>query len=206
MMTRQSSINTIAHYVRINNAKAEKDNTPLLSSAQALPADEWYRMIAHPYLKFFKMDILCKWAWAGAELLLSQGENFVYDNMDKTKIGLVFATAQGCIDVDKKYLQTVATIPSPALFVYTLPNIMLGEICIRHGFKGEQLSMIADTFDSEELTFAVNDMLGHKGMDACICGWVDVTNENVDVQLVWVTKQDRGVPFNAQALQDLYKK
>jgi hypothetical protein len=206
MMIKQSSTYTIAHYVRIHNTKAEKDNAPLLSSAQVLPADEWYRLIAHPYLKFFKMDILCKWAWIGAELLLSQGDSFVYDNLDKTKIGLVFTTAHGCIDVDKKYLQTVETIPSPALFVYTLPNIMLGEICIRHGFKGEQLSMIADRFDSEEMVFAVNDMLDHKSMDACFCGWVDVTNENVDLHLAWVTKQNRGVPFSAKNLQDLYNK
>ena len=71
-------------------------------------------------------------------------------NLDTNKVAVVLATAHGCIDVDKKYLDTIELSLAPHCFVYTLPNIMLGEICIRHGFKGEQLCMVdGKTFNAE---------------------------------------------------------
>lgn len=151
------------------------------------------------------MDVLCKWAWLSAEILLKKGERFVYDDLDKTKIAVVLMTGNGCLDVDKKYIETVATIPSPALFVYTLPNIMLGEICIRHGFKGEQACLVSDNFDCNELYFWVNDLLQNRGMDACLCGWVDAVSGKHDTCMFWVTKQNGGILFSANHLQQLYK-
>lgn len=196
---------TITHFVRINNTKAEKDNTPLLSSTARQQPDEWYRALAHPYPKFFKMDVLSKWAWLGTEILLSGQAGFVYEGLDKNNIGLVLTTTQGCLEVDKKYLQTVSEIPSPALFVYTLPNIMLGEICIRHGFKGEQLSQVTERFDGDAIWFWVNDLMRHKGMDACVCGYVDATDAGVDLCLFWVEKNKQGVAFTAAHLEKCYK-
>ncbi|XZF12832.1 hypothetical protein ACTHGU_13675 [Chitinophagaceae bacterium MMS25-I14] len=196
----------IAHHVHINQSKAEKDNTPLLSSTQALKPEEWYQQLQRPYLKFFKMDVLCKWAWLGAEYLLSDGTNVLYDGLDKTRIGVVLSTNHGCIDVDKRYQETIATIPSPALFVYTLPNIMLGEICIRHGIKGEQLSLISEMPDFAELHFWADDLLTNKGMDACLCGWVDATGDTSDVFLFWVAKNGGGIAFTPQNLAQLYSR
>ena len=114
------------------------------------------------YPKFYKMDRLCKWAWVGAEGMFSG--NGLYDGLDKNKIALVLSTSHGCMEADKKYQSTIA-MPSPALFVYTLPNIMLGEICIRHGFKGEQLCTVSEQFDAEEMFFNVKGVLD-RGMDA----------------------------------------
>jgi len=196
---------TITHYVRINRTKAEKDNTPLLLSTAGQQPDDWYRVLGHAYLKFFKMDVLSKWAWLGAEILLSGKDGFIYNGIDKDKIGLVLTTAQGCLEVDKKYLQTVAEIPSPALFVYTLPNIMLGEICIRHGFKGEQLSQVTDGFDGAAIWFWANDLMQHKGMDACLCGYVDATDADMDLCLFWVEKNKAGVALTTAHLATLYK-
>lgn len=196
---------TIAHYVRINKTKAEKDNTPLLSSTAGQQPDEWYRALAHPYLKFFKMDVLSKWAWLGAEILLSKQEGFIYEGLDKNKIGVVLMTTQGCLEVDKKYLQTISEIASPALFVYTLPNIMLGEICIRHGFKGEQLSQVTEGFDGDAIQFWVNDLMQHKGVDACLCGYVDATDADADLCLFWIEKNKQGVAFTTAHLETLYK-
>ncbi len=150
------------------------------------------------------MDPLCKWAWLGAEALLHTADGYMYDGIDKTRIGLVIATSSGCLDVDKAYAASIADIASPALFVYTLPNIMLGEISIRHGLKGEQLCLVNETFDTAELDFVVNDMLNNRSMDACICGWADVNNGNYDVCLFWVTKENSNTPFTAQSIAQLY--
>ncbi|MBL7683127.1 MAG: hypothetical protein JNK00_07165 [Flavipsychrobacter sp.] len=186
-----------------------KDASPLLSFNE--PADSnapetVYRGLQYNYVKFFKMDLLSKWAWLGAETLLKQGENFVYDGIDKTKIAIVLQTNHGCLDVDKKYSDSLTTIASPALFVYTLPNIMLGEICIRHGFKGEQACLVNDGFDVKEMEFWVNDLLQNRGMEACLCGWVDATADNHDVCMYWVTKENGSIKFAADTMQQLYNK
>lgn len=194
----------ISHWVHIKGDTILKDGSPIASlKAGDDPADA-YRHLHFAYPKFFKMDLLCKWAWLAAESLLDKGDGFLYDGMDKNKIALVIATAHGCLEVDKKYSETIATIPSPALFVYTLPNVMLGEICIRHGFKGEQACMVQDSFDVDEVLFWTKDLMDRHNMDACLCGWADATGNRHDVCFFWVTRGNTGLAFSVATMQDLY--
>jgi hypothetical protein len=197
---------TISHSVRIKDGKALRDGStlPLLDNVQGLAPEAYYRALQYSYPKFFKMDVLCKWGWLGAEALLTENGQLVYEGMDKHKVAVVLATSSGCLDIDKKYQQSIINIPSPALFVYTLSNIVLGEICIRHGFKGEQACFVSDGFDSSELHFWVNDLLVNRGMDACLCGWVDAVDYQHDVSMFWVVKNGNGVPFSPAAMQQLY--
>ncbi len=180
----------ISHRVVINNEMVMRDGV-LLKGKHDLPAEEFYREFKWNYPKFFKMDKPCKWAFAGSELLLSG-----IDVSKPDKVGVVLFTSHGCIDVDKRYLDTIA-MPSPALFVYTLPNIMLGEICIRHGFKGEQLCMVSEEYDADELFFSVDQLFKNKAPDACLCGWVDCWGDHHDVRLFWVTKDGSGTAFTS---------
>lgn len=198
----------ISDWIRINHESATQNGVSLPASGETSGNTDpvaFYHQLQHNYPKFFKMDVLCKWAWLGAEYLLSSEQGSLYEGFEKSKIAVVLMTSHGCLDVDKKYMQSIATIPSPALFVYTLPNIMLGEICIRHGFKGEQLSLVSDAFDSIELQFWVNDLLNNRGMEACLCGWVDGTADIQDVCMFWVTKGKDGVSFSAADMQQVYK-
>lgn len=164
------------------------------SIAAAMPTQSWetvedlYRIWGFNYPKFFKMDLLSKWAWVVAERMLGTTDGKLYDGLDKNNVAAVLMTSEGCMDVDKRYRETINEIPSPALFVYTLPNIMLGEICIRHGFKGEQACVVSESFDTNELGFWVNDYLGNRGMEACLCGWVNVKDGEPDVCLYWITR------------------
>jgi hypothetical protein len=150
------------------------------------------------------MDILCKWAWLATEILLQNDGSSGYEYLDKNKIALVLETTEGCIEVDKKYEESMAGIPSPALFVYTLPNIMLGEICIRHGFKGEQACIVNNSLNSDELYFWGNDIVENRKMDACLLGRVDATNDHNDICLFWITKQKTTVPFTRSTVQEIY--
>ncbi len=157
-----------------------------------------YDALGCAYPKFFKMDLLCKWAWLAAEYLLITDQGPVYEGYRKDKTGVVLFTGAGCIEADKRYQETLASIPSPALFVYTLPNIMLGEISIRHGFKGEQLCMAQNRFDSREQLFWANDLMEYKGMDACLCGWVDVTADILDVCMFWIARSGNGAGLSVE--------
>lgn len=198
---------SVSSWVHINNDSVKKDGGVLFQDSYATVqnAQDLYRLQGHNYMKFFKMDLLCKWAWLGAETLLVDNGTHVYDGIDKSKVAVVLMTGHGCIDVDKKYLASMSDIPSPALFVYTLPNIMLGEICIRHGFKGEQLCLVSEHFDAEELHFWVSDLLEKRGMEACLCGWADAYDNNKDISFFWITKQKVETPFTINHLNQLYK-
>lgn len=157
--------------------------------ATPLVVDDVYRSLEIKYLKFFKMDVLCKWATIAAELLLKTATGYRYQPLDPTKIAMVVMTNNGCIDVDTKYLESTYSLPSPALFVYTLPNIMLGELSIKHGFKGEQLVLVDKEYNKEVMDFWVQDMLQHRGMDACLKGWIDAYEQHVEVAFDWIVKE-----------------
>lgn len=176
------------HSLRINDGLVLRNLAPFLHLPGANPED-LYRGLAFNYPKFFKMDVLSKWAWLGTEALLQHNDGLLYEGADRNKIAVVLATRNGCLSVDKKYQQTVETIPSPALFVYTLPNIMLGEICIRHGFKGEQLCLVQEAFNEAEINFWVQDLFNNRGMEHCLFGWVDATEEQHDLCLFWARKE-----------------
>lgn len=197
----------INSWIHINNENAVKNGEEFLQDSYATVTEPQalYRQLSLSYMKFFKMDLLCKWAWLGAEVLLADSNGTLYEAVDNAKIAVVLMTHHGCIDVDKKYKASMAEIPSPALFVYTLPNIMLGEICIRHGFKGEQLCMVSKAFDAEEMHFWVSDLMNNRGMDACLCGWVNAYNDDKDVCLFWVTK-DGADTFTKEKITELYNR
>jgi len=171
---------------------------PAFPGAGPVAPEQVYDTLGCSYPKFFKMDLLCKWAWLAAEYLLIADQEPVYEKYPKDKTAVVLFTGSGCLEADKRYQETLATIPSPALFVYTLPNIMLGEISIRHGFKGEQLCMVQDRFDTGEQLFWVNDLMTHKEMDACLCGWVDVTADVQDVFMCWVARSGNGAKLSVE--------
>jgi len=174
-----------------------------LNLSAGFSPEDIYRQLQYNYHKFFKMDILSKWAWIGVEVLLNCNDTLLYNGLNRDKIGIVLATAHGCLEADKRYSETIATIPSPALFVYTLPNIMLGEISIRHGFKGEQACLVSERFDSEEMHFWVNDLMEKRGMEACLAGWVDVTETKHELYLFWITKNGTGLPFSSSSMAQL---
>jgi len=192
------------HSLRINDGLVVKNTLPLLHLRSSSPED-MYRELGFNYLKFFKMDALCKWAWLGAEALLRTEEGMLYDGADKNKVAVVLATKHGCLAVDKRYQETLNTIPSPALFVYTLPNIMLGEICIRHGFKGEQLCLLQDGFNEQEVIFWVNDLFKNRGMEHCLFGWVDIDKDEHDVCLFWASKNSEQTLIDPAVVTGIYK-
>jgi hypothetical protein len=136
------------------------------------------------------MDSLSKLGWLAAEILLK--EDFRPGRYRPEEIGIALANANSSLDTDLKYYETVKEIPSPALFVYTLPNIMIGEICIRNNFKGESAFFISPEFDAGFMERTVNYLLDNNILQACICGWVDLLGETYKAVLYLVEKENGG--------------
>jgi hypothetical protein len=157
------------------------------------------------YPKFYKMDNLSKLGWLTAELLL---QDFKKANYQPEEIGLVLANRNSSLDNDIKYFDSLKEFASPSLFVYTLPNIVIGEICIRHHFKGEHAFYIQDTFDTVFIADEVNYLLNNNILKACICGWVDVLGQDYKATLFLVEKMgdDNSALFSTENIDDIFKK
>jgi hypothetical protein len=155
------------------------------------------------YPKFYKMDSLSKLGWVAAEVLLKNTNIKDYQPED---IGLILANANSSLDSDQKYIKSVSDIPSPALFVYTLPNIMIGEICIRNNFKGEDAFFIFENFDADFTELYVNNLLNNNILETCICGWVDLLGDNYKAVLFLVEKieRDNSIPFTKKNLDGIF--
>ena len=152
---------------------------------------ELYRYLKIDYAKFFKMDTLSKLAFLATELLVGQINQ---DHYDKNEIGIVLGNRSSSILSDfihqKSIQNPVEHFPSPAVFVYTLPNIMMGEICIRHGFSNENTLFISNKFDTDLLEKYTNYLLNELIVKECICGWIDAHADNYEAFFYFVSSRN----------------
>ncbi|MEJ0101943.1 MAG: hypothetical protein WDO19_05005 [Bacteroidota bacterium] len=184
-------------------------NEKVLFKEKDQPATEFllsvYKHFNIDYPKFYKMDSLSKLGFLATEIL-------VKDSLDKSgyhadEAGIVFANANASLDADLKYWESAKNIPSPALFVYTLPNIVIGEICIRNNFKGENAFFVQEKFDIPFTEFYVNNLLEKHNLKLCICGWVDIVGEEYKavVYLIEKERKDNAELFTTENIYNIYE-
>lgn len=150
---------------------------------------EAYLSMNDSYPKFYKMDEVSKLYFLGVEFLL-KNSSWTRDNGAHTT--LVAGTTTGCLTTDNAHIASIYgngdAKPSPALFVYTLPNIMLGEVCIRHGITGENTCFIIPTNDTSLLDDYARILLSENNNDFCIKGYVNFHPEKYECRLSLLIK------------------
>ena len=134
-----------------------------------------YRKEVGDYPKFFKMDVLCKLGFIASELLL-KGESDRFTPR-KDRAVLLFGTC-GPLCNDRNYQATVRDYPSPSLFVYTLANIVTGEIAIRNKYKGESSFFILDAKDEDIIKNTIEEAFQDPVTQEAVTGWIDCRSED----------------------------
>jgi hypothetical protein len=164
-----------------------------------------YQFLEVKYPKFYKMDGLSKLGLLASEVLL-KGQ-LVAERYKENEIGIVLTNANASLDADIKYFDGAKTVASPALFVYTLPNIVIGEISIKNKFKGENAFFVFEQFDAAFVAQYIAYLLNNNILQACICGWVDLLQENYKAVLYLVEKSENStsVPFTADTMNNIYQ-
>ena len=167
--------------------------------------DNAYQHFDLKYPKFYKMDNLSKIGILGSDIMLR--ESFNADSYQPDDTGIVLMNASASLDTDIKYYKTVSDIASPALFVYTLPNIVIGEICIRNNFKGENAFFVFKEFDVTFMARYVNNLFDNNMVRACICGWIELMEENYKLVLFLVEKQEtkQSMLFTEENINKIYR-
>ncbi|MFO7938953.1 MAG: hypothetical protein R6U66_04305 [Bacteroidales bacterium] len=202
----------ITHWLTIQSQHIKRDGKIIFQSDEKTYANfikETYRHFKIGYPKFFKMDKLAKLGFLSAELLVRDLE-LPYA---AEKIGVILQNGHTTLDTDTKHWESIADkenyFPSPAVFVYTLPNVMIGEICIRQGWKGENTCYQLPRFDARQLEQTVSALFAEEKIDCCLAGWVDQHAEEYSVYLVLVEKNKDiskdNSSFITQNLEQLFK-
>ena len=144
------------------------------------------------YPKFYKMDNLSKLGFLTAELLIKNSD--VLLKYEKEEIGVIIANSSSSLDTDFDFQETIRDksnyFPSPSVFVYTLPNILIGEICIKHRIRGENAFIVSEEFDPEQIVIYVSHLFDQGKINACICGWVELLKEKYHSLLFVVERME----------------
>lgn len=188
----------VTAYCRINKTGFSYNGNQVALSEPGI--NNIYKSLELKYPKFYKMDRLSKVSLLGVEIL--KKENPSLSTYKDDEIALLFANSESSAVTDLKFQKSYKEDgnASPSLFVYTLPNIALGEIAIKNKWFGESLFFISPKFDSNQYDENVITLF-HQGSKACICGWVNVLEEEFDAFFFLIEKNNDDTSVN---LLDLY--
>lgn len=160
----------------IENGKITLNEKVIFESAASTFAEfakDAFKSLQLDYPKYHKMDHLSKLAFLASEMILK--------NNDHSNTALVFANKSSSLDTDYKYQETINSednyFPSPAVFVYTLPNICVGEISIRHKLQTENAFFVLDDENDDFLKNYAQQLLLTGKADKVLCGWVEIYQE-----------------------------
>lgn len=147
------------------------------------PADleSLYTFLRMDYPRFFKMDPL---AMLGAVLSQELAAGKTWD----ARTGIVVGNKHSSYRADIRHLENMKQqVPGPANFTYTLPNIALGEMAIRFGWKGETAVWVSEQPDFIRMEQLLRSNMELTGATDMLAGWMDAGPEGTAGFLCHVT-------------------
>ncbi|MDM1348249.1 3-oxoacyl-ACP synthase [Myroides marinus] len=170
-------------------------------------AKAYYKANEIDYPKFFKMDALSKLAFIGSECLLMD-EEFEKPSSD---IALLFSNASSSLDTDLKHSESIVDkesfYPSPAVFVYTLANICLAEVSIKHKLQSENTFFVSPRFDIDLMYAQASYILETNRAKQVLCAWVEYLEGTYQFFGYMVSPYKQGeVEHTRENIKKIYKR
>lgn len=185
-----------SHHIKVTEGGICLDGQtlPLQSRGRELLV-EAYKAFIGDYPKFYKMDGLSRLGFVAAELLLQaeRGERLTGTPEARSDRAIILFNNTSSIVADRHYWATVsnleASFPSPAHFVYTLPNIVAGELAIRHQYRGETSFYILPRRDKALMAQVVNAAMADGSASSALTGWIDYPcDEHFEAEFIIINK------------------
>lgn len=177
---------TTTHTIRITPEEVILDQRKIWEGKEELGEQEGlehhslltalYKQMIGNYPKFYKMDGLSRLGFVASEILLNaeKGET------DKER-AIIFFNHSSSIASDRNYKESIKDkdnyFPSPSIFVYTLPNIVTGEIAIRNHFQGETSFFILPDKDEKMMEEILLASCRDAQSKSFLTGWIDYEDE-----------------------------
>lgn len=198
---RVQKMSSITSYAHIKHNQVSVNGEIVFQSSSSLTLTEFlseaYKALGLSYPKFHKMDAQCKLGFLCTEFAL-KGTNFLTEN-DLSKTAIVLSNAASSLETDRVHQHSIDDksnyFPSPAVFVYTLPNITIGELAIKHKITGENAFFVSEQYDAD-LLVNYTETLIKIGTEAAIVGWVEVDGANFDA-FIFLTEKQKDTNKNA---------
>ncbi|MBQ4449784.1 MAG: 3-oxoacyl-ACP synthase [Prevotella sp.] len=167
------------HSVRITQDEIIVDGNRLdVKSHGKEMLTEVYKTKIGNYPKFYKMDMLSRLAFVASELLIGCDEENDDHSNDRA---VVLFNHSSSIIADRQYVKSIEIddfFPSPAAFVYTLPNITTGEIALRNGYHGETSFYILAKRNEKLMQRVIKSTFIDRDIKSVIGGWIDCPSED----------------------------
>lgn len=147
-----------------------------------------YKQMIGNYPKFYKMDGLSRLGFVASEILLNaeKGDTDVERREEEgerllEERAIIFFNHSSSIASDRNYKESINDknnyFPSPSIFVYTLPNIVTGEIAIRNHFHGETSFFILPDKDERMMEEILQASCRDDQSKSFLTGWIDYEDE-----------------------------
>ncbi len=172
-----------------------------------------YKTFGSEYPKFYKMDLLSKLGFLTTDFLTDSGKCLT--SYESDQIAIVASNSQSSLETDNNYLETIADkdnyYPNPGIFVYTLPNLLIGEVAIKFDIKGESIFFVSQLPDFENLKNYAASLLNDSTTSAVILGWVDLSLKHEYESILFLVERRKKAAksketwlFSAETMEDLY--
>lgn len=168
-----------------------------------------YKTLCDSYPKFYKMDIHCKLGYLLSELLLESSGNRQKGIEDRA-IAVVNSSSSLCSDI--KHQASIEDngnyFPSPANFVYTLSNIVTGEIAIRNKYYGETISYIHSSYDSKYLKEVIDLSMVDECNNSILLSWIESIDTTAEGIMFLISKEEgkEGIKVSEKELDNIWQK
>ena len=177
---------TTTHTIRITPEEVILDQRKIWERKEELGEQEGqehhslltslYKQMIGDYPKFYKMDGLSRLGFVASEILLNAEKG----DTDEER-AIIFFNHSSSIVSDRNYKESINDkdnyFPSPSIFVYTLPNIVTGEIAIRNHFHGETSFFILPDKDERMMEEILQTSCLDDQSKSFLTGWIDYEDE-----------------------------
>ena len=208
----------ITKYISLSGEKV-KVNGNLIYAADGPAGNDTlkqvYRHFGYTYPKFFKMDNLSKLGFLSSEILLSNTE--IKEKYSSERVGIILLNSSSSLETDEKHQESISDrdnyFPSPSVFVYTLANIMAGEMAIRHKLRGENSVFVFEQFEPEFIYDYIRNIFELNKVGCLLGGWVESYHERQESFLFLVEQSSpsnsgrqagENIIFDAKSLSRLF--
>ncbi|MBN2633920.1 MAG: hypothetical protein JXR66_10210 [Bacteroidales bacterium] len=171
-----------------------------------------YRHFGVNYPKFHKMDKLSRLGFLTADILINKKK--ISDRYAGSETGIILMNSSSSLDTDRNHQKSISDrsdyFPSPSIFVYTLPNVVIGEICIRHKITGEGNFFVTESFNPVFLVNYVSQLFYSDIVKCCLAGWTEIDGNNYESVLYLIEKRKETVEgianFEPSVAESIYNR
>ena len=139
---------------------------------------ELYKSRIGDWPKFYKMDLFSRLAFTAAELLIQKETKEEQEEIHD----IILFNRSSSVIADRNHLATLGDeenfFPSPSIFLYTLPNVVTGEIALKHSYTGETSLYILNDRNEALISQIIEASMATSRSRRLIAGWVDCSDEN----------------------------